>query len=97
MFTFTTMVMHFVLGAALGSLAFATTLSAQDIVARRFYQAAIVAGLLFMGAIAFLSTLAPVTVETELLADCTMSGIGTTLAAGLAVTITRRSRRRSFR
>ena len=56
MFAFTTMVMHFVLGAALGSLAFATTLSAQDIVARRFYQAAIAAGLIFMGSIAFLST-----------------------------------------
>ena len=91
------MVMHFVLGAALGSLAFATTFSTQDIIARRFYQAAIVAGLIFMGAIALLSTLVPVTVETELLADCTMSGIGTMLVTGLAVTVTRRSRRRSFR
>ena len=97
MYTTLSLLMHFVMGSSIGALAFATTLNTHDPLARRFYQSALGAAVLFLLSILSASLLPAVEVDTHLLADSTMSGIGCTLLVGLAMNVSRRIRRRSFR
>ena len=89
--------MHFVMGSSIGALAFATTLNTHDPLARRFYQSALGAAVLFFLCILSASLVPVVEVNTRFLADSTMSGIGCPLLVGLAMNLSRRLRRRSFR
>ena len=97
MYTTLSLLMHFVMGSSIGALAFATTLNSHDPLARRFYQGALGAALLFSLCILSAGLFPAVEVDTRLLADSTMSGIGCTLLVGLAMNLSRRIRRRSFR
>ena len=97
MYTTLSLLMHFMMGSSIGALAFATTLNTHDPLARRFYQSALGAAVLFLLCILSVSFLPVVDLDTHLLADSTMSGIGCTLLVGLAMNLSRRLRRRSVR